>query len=185
MLEHDSDLSVEPGEPALSVRDRFQRRPVAQVALAIAVSLLIVFFAVFRLALATNHSDGKNPLPTSAERLTGSRASSIEGLPAPTQAHLDGSDRHSAEYTLPASVNQVKSWYLAHLQPGRSWRDWSWVGANSPGCAGQDQGDAVFWQWESGGSTLALAVYPSLVDRPFGAVTIDVYHQTPFCTSTL
>jgi hypothetical protein len=183
MLEQDADFSTElSGQASSSKRERFQRQPLARVVLAIAASLLIVVLAVLGLVLATNHSAGKNPMPTSPERLTSSRASSIEGVPVPKQAHLDQSDQHSAEYTVPASANDVKAWYLAHLQIGKPWRSWSWVGATTP-CAGRLRGDALLWQWASGRSTLMLVVYNSQADRPFGAVTIDVYRQTPFCTT--
>lgn len=179
MSDDATDLAAHaPGEP---LRDRIRRRPLGPVTLAIGASLLIVLLAVSRLVVATGHSDGKNPLPTSPVRLTGLKASPIESLPVPKQAVLDGPVQgDSAEYTIPASAKVANAWYFDHLRPGQSWRGWTWVGPGEQ-CIGHVKGFSSLWQWERPGETLALYVYPSLADRGFGAVTIDIQRQLPFC----
>lgn len=176
----DTEPQIDGGDSTRSVRQHRKKTPLTRVTVAIAASLAIVFVGVFRLELATHNSKGTYSPFTSSQRLTTSQASVIQGLPVPKQAQFVGSDQHFATYTVPARVGETKAWYLTHLRGGNSWRNWTWVGANTL-CSGHEVGDALFWEWEKGGSTLRLVVDQSTVNPPFADIEIDVYHQTPIC----
>ncbi len=149
-------------------------------------SFLLAMIGLTALLVVLGNSDnwqGSDGIPKSAEALSGVTASRIAGLPLPKQAHWDGPpEGKSADYTIPASFQTVKAWYLDHLPVGQSWRGWSWVTGGQP-CTGTFD-SAASWQWEQQASTLAITVYPSRADPSFTDVAIYVLNQLPICSPT-
>jgi len=154
----------------LTLRIRRSQDPLVRLTVRIAGGLLLLLALVVFLGLVTHQSPSQDTVGSTMKPLTAPRPSIVERFPVPVQASLTPTSKAtSANYSVPATEASLNAWYFDHLEIGKSWNDWSWIG-ESRTCHGHFVGDASVWQWERHGSVLTLAIF-----RSNGLSQISIY----------
>ena len=154
---------------SLALRIRHPQNPLVRLTVRIVAGVVLLLGLVVLLGLVTKPSQ-KTPGSTN-KVLTNSRPSIVEGFPVPIQASLTTptAKTTAANYVVPSTVASLNSWYFQHLQIGKPWRNWNWVG-ESRTCNGHFTGFASVWQWERNGKVLTLTV-----SRSNGFTSLSIY----------
>jgi hypothetical protein len=168
----------------LALRIRRPHDALVRITVRIVAGLLLPLAFVLFLGLATHQSPSQDTVGSTTKPLTASRPSIVEGFPVPIQASLTPTSKTtSANYLVPATEASLNAWYFDHLEVGKPWDDWGWIG-ESRTCHGHFLGDASVWQWDRHATVLTLAVFRSNGSTQISIYTAHMGVISPECAAT-